>query len=62
MRKAQSRIITPEELSAIRYPLPESWKKVAGILKGKRRIDPLRYQRQIRAEWEKRIACTLPMR
>lgn len=49
-----ARIITLEELPTLRYPLPASWKKAAGMLRG-RKIDPVKYQRQIRAEWEKRL-------
>lgn len=32
--KQQARIITPEQLSTLRYPLPDSWKRAAGMLKG----------------------------
>lgn len=50
----QARIITRRELAPIRYPLPKNWTGAIGILKGKG-IDPVRYQRQIRAEWGKRL-------
>jgi len=38
----------------MRYSLPKGWTDAIGILKGKG-IDPVRYQRQIRAEWGKRL-------
>ena len=50
----QAKVITPEEAKKLRYPLPESWKKAAGILKGKR-IDGVKYQRQVRKEWDDRM-------
>lgn len=50
----QAKILTPEKLYTLRYPLPQSWTNVIGILKGRKRIDPLKYQKQIRKEWEKR--------
>ena len=52
--KNRARVITVEELRTLRYPLPASWKRAAGMLKGKK-IDPVKYQRQIRAEWEQRL-------
>lgn len=36
-------------------PLPESWKKAAGLLKGRKTPDPLAYQRSVRQEWETRM-------
>ena len=36
-----------------RYILPESWNNGIGILRDKR-IDPLRYQKQIRKVWPER--------
>ena len=54
MANAQgAKILTPEKLDTLRRPLPRGWLEVAGILK-KKKIDPLRYQRKIRREWEKR--------
>jgi hypothetical protein len=50
----QAKVITPEELKNLRYPLPESWRKAAGILRG-RNIHPLRYQRHVRRAWEERL-------
>lgn len=50
----QAKVITAKELPKLRYTLPESWKKAAGILKGKN-IDPLEYQKKVRQEWEKRL-------
>ncbi len=48
------RIITPAELKEMRYPLPESWTKAIGLLKGKK-VTPLRYQKHIRRGWGKRL-------
>ena len=48
------KIIKAGDVKNLRYPLPESWKRVAGILKGKK-INALKYQRQVRAGWEKRL-------
>ena len=53
-------ILTPADLENKRYPLPASWKKAAGLLKG-RGIDPLAYQRTIRAEWDKRLSRNLKL-
>jgi len=49
----QAKILSPEKLATLRQSLPRSWLEVAGILK-KRGVHPLRYQRRIRKEWEKR--------
>jgi hypothetical protein len=39
-----------------RQEIPESWKRAAGMLKGrKKRIDPVKYQREIRKESETRL-------
>ena len=37
-----------------KLPLSESWIKARGILKGKKAVNVLCYQKQIRKEWEKR--------
>ncbi len=50
----QAKIITPEQLRTVRYPLPQSWINAAGILKGKKKVNALRYQKAIRKEWDKR--------
>lgn len=50
----QTKILSPEKITTLRIPLPQSWLRAAGILK-KRKINPLDYQRQIRKEWEKRL-------
>lgn len=49
----QAKVISPEEAEKLRYPLSETWKKAAGILRG-RRIDPLLHQKQARDEWNER--------
>jgi hypothetical protein len=54
MANQQAKIITPEKLREIRYPLPKSWTEAIGILKRKQ-INPLKYQRRIRKDWEKRL-------
>lgn len=51
---AQAKIITSEEVNAVRQPLSRGLLDAAGILKNKR-IDALKYQRAIRREWEKRL-------
>ena len=51
----QAKIITPQELGTMRYPVPQSWIKVAGILRGKKKVGALAYQRQIRKTWETRL-------
>jgi len=43
-----------EILKSQKRKLPKSWIKAAGLLKHKK-INPLKYQRQIRSEWEKRF-------
>ena len=49
-----AKIIKPEEVINLRYPLPQSWIEVAGILK-KKRVSSLLYQQKIRRVWEKRL-------
>ena len=54
--KTKARVLTAEDVKNIRYPIPESWKKAAGMLKRRKHlVDPLKYQRSIRKEWEKRL-------
>ena len=50
----QAKILTPEKLEKLHQPLPRSWIEAAGILKRKK-IDALRYQRQKRKEWDRRL-------
>ena len=52
----QARIITPQDLQTMRYPVPQSWLDVAGILNGKKKVNALAYQKQIRKGWRKRLA------
>jgi len=52
----KARIITPQGLKTLRNPVPRSWLKAAGILKGKKKINALAYQKQIRKTWETRLA------
>ena len=52
----KAKILTPQELENYRYPIPESWLKVIGILKGKKKVNALAYQRKIRKEWSRRLA------
>jgi len=49
----QATILTPKEATEYKTPLPASWKKAAGLLK-RRKIDGLKYQKQIRKEWGER--------
>ena len=46
--------LLPEELTRMNYKIPRVWDLAAGLLKGKKRVDPLRYQRVIRRGWAKR--------
>jgi len=48
-----TKIITKKEKKELKTPMPSIWNKVIGILKGKK-VDPIRYQKQIRKEWNKR--------
>jgi hypothetical protein len=54
--RSGARIYTPAEYSKIRRPIPVSWRKAAGMLKGKLPKDPVAWQRQIRSEWDQRLA------
>jgi len=54
MAKQEATILTPEQAKHLRYPLPKSWTVAAGILKGKRHVDALKHQKQIRKEWDQR--------
>lgn len=51
---AGAKIINPEELDDLKLPLPESWRKAAGILRNKK-IDPVAYQKRMRRQWGERI-------
>lgn len=54
--KTKTNVLTAEDVKYLRYPLPESWKKAAGMLKGRKNlVDPVRHQRTIRQEWEARL-------
>lgn len=46
-------VLQPEEVGHIRYPLPRGLVNAAGMLKGKLPA-ALKYQKAVRAEWEKR--------
>lgn len=52
----QAKVITPRELKALRFPIPQSWIKAAGILKGKKKVNALAYQKQIRKAWDRKLA------
>lgn len=52
--KTVAKIMTLEEAITLHRPLPASWKKVRGILKGYN-IDPVQYQRKLRKEWDVHI-------
>lgn len=49
-----AKILTVEEVDKLQYPLPKSWIRAAGLLKHKK-IDPVKYQKKIRLEWETRL-------
>jgi len=54
-KNKQATIIDVKEMSkSQKRTLPKSWIKAAGLLKHKK-VNPLKYQKQIRAEWEKRF-------
>ena len=40
--------------SRVQLKLPKIWTDVVGILKNKK-IDSLKYQKQVRSEWSKRL-------
>ena len=50
----RANVLTVGQLDEVRYPLPPGWTEAAGILKGKT-IDALRYQREVRRDWERRL-------
>ena len=52
--QTKTRIHTSEDAKHLRYPLPESWKKAAGMLKHKK-VNALAYQKRVRAEWDQRF-------
>lgn len=54
-RTIQTNILKLNDLSRPRQSLPKSLIKAAGLLKGRKKIDPLVYQKQIRKEWERRF-------
>lgn len=52
----QARVITPQQLQTLRFPIPQSWLNVVGILKGNKKINALANRKQINKEWDKRLA------
>lgn len=54
MNNGRIQILTIKDLPKLRYPVPESMIRAAGLLKG-RKINSLRYQKKIRQEWEQRF-------
>jgi hypothetical protein len=49
-------VLNTEDVKNLRYPIPLSWKKAAGMLKGRKRLEnPVTYQHKIRKEWETRF-------
>ncbi len=54
MKTTQAEIITIKDLRTWHQSLPESLVRAAGLLKN-RKINALRYQRQMRKEWEQRF-------
>jgi len=51
----KAKILIPKILEKYSYPLPKSWVRAAGILKAKKPVNPLKYQKQIRQEWNERL-------
>ena len=51
----RAKIITPQILETLHHPVPQSWLDVAGILKGKKKVNALKYQKQVRKDWDKRL-------
>lgn len=51
----QTKTISVKNIRNIQYPAPYGWRTAAGILKGKKYINPVKYQKEIRREWNKRI-------
>ena len=51
MKDTKAQVIKIEDLPTLRYPVPESWKKAAGLLKHKRK-ELEEHLEQIRNEWD----------
>ena len=49
-----AKILSIDQLDKLRYPLPRSLIRAAGLLKHKK-IDPVKYQKKIRKEWESKL-------
>ena len=51
----QAKVVTLEELPRLRYQLTKSWKKAAGLLRGKRKqLD--QHLKTVRKEWDHRVS------
>lgn len=48
----QAKVITAKELPYLRYPLPKSWKKAAGLLRHKNKALE-EHLRKVRDEWDR---------
>lgn len=56
VREYPDRIALEGPASARRRINLSQWKKAAGMLRGRRMPDPLRWQRKIRKEWERSLS------
>lgn len=54
-KNGQARIIRSEELATLRYPLPESLLKAAGLLKNRRKALE-RHLKKVGGEWDRKSA------
>ena len=52
MGNNKAQIITVQDLPKLRYPLPESWRKAAGLLKHKRK-ELEAHLEEVRNEWDR---------
>lgn len=53
MKNTTAKILTVNDLSKLRYPLPKSLIKAAGLMRHKRKALE-RHLRQVRAEWDRK--------
>lgn len=54
MKQAVLQHRTKDVGQPVSFEVPDSWKQAAGLLKHKA-VDPVKYQREIRKEWEVRL-------
>ena len=55
MANGTTKLLTPKIVTKLRYTLPKSWTKAAGLMRHKRKAME-RHLKTVRAEWDRRAS------